>query len=985
MMTKGCVFLALTFSLLTANSTGATGLPLRFERGDLLPRGSAESAPKTRFVARARGYSLLMEDKGLSISTGHNSWPLARFTRSSGRSQVEAVDPLPARVNYYIGDPSQWVTGAPCWSRVRYRSLYSGLDVEFYGNAGSLEYDVRVAAGADPSRFGLDLDASTKPKLDPAGDLILETPAGEVVWHKPVAFQDSGAIRRPVKAEFSLHGRHVSFRLGDWDSTLPLVIDPAIGFSTYLGGSNDDGAFAVAADSAGNIYIAGNTNSGNLPVTASSYQPDYRGPNDGGPGNAFIAKFNPSGSQLIYITYLGGTSDDLATAIAVDNSGNAVVAGATSSADFPVTKGAYQAKYAGGGGDNAMNPASAFFPGDGDAFIAKFDPNGKLLWSTYLGGSGSEGVTAIALDGSANIFVTGLTDSGNFPTTAGAYQRTYGGSGGQPTLQDTGYVAFVTGDAFVAKLDSTGAHILAATYLGGSMDDAALAIALDAQGGVWIGGATLSTNFPITSGALQTTFGGGSPSAAAPVHRLGDGFVAELNSDLSVLRYSTYLGGSLDDTVTALAIDPSGYLCIGGMTQSSNFPITAGAYSTAYHGPTGPVGSRPYLLGDGFAAKLNPATSKLLFSTYLGGSDDDIVRGIAADAQGNIVVAGMTNSANFPVTANAIQGKFAGPGTGQYAGVGDAFLAKLSGSGSQLLYSSFLGGSSSDASLALAHDISGNFYLAGFTNSTNLPATSGVVQAKSAGGADAFLVQVTGLLGGVQPSPAIAAVTNGASFAAGSVVPGSIATIFGTNLTGSTGIHLASSLPLPSSLEDVQVRVNGTAAPLFAVDNVNGQQQINFQVPWEVSGTGQTTLQVVNNGSVGSALQTPVLAAQPGIFSYSQGGQTFGAILHANYQLADISHPAVPGEVVLIFTTGLGNTSSHPATGAVAAGAAATTVAPTVTIGNTKAAVSYSGLAPGFVGLYQINVTVPSGLESGNQAVVVTLGVASNSVLLPVK
>jgi uncharacterized protein (TIGR03437 family) len=952
----------------------ALTLPVRFERN------AGQAPPRARFIAHVPGYALWMGNTSLSIQSSDGQVaPLARFTGASEYALMDAREPMPGRANYYRGDPGKWVSGVPFWSRVRYRNLYPGIQVDFYGRGTALEYDVLVSAGADPSRLGFDFDPSTTPRVDGAGDLVIGTVAGDVIWRKPSAFQDGNGVRKPVAATFWLRGHHLSFHVGSWDRGLPLVIDPAVSFATYLGGSGDDGARAVAVDGAQNVYLAGGTGSGNLPVTASSYQHDFRGTGDGGPGDAFIAKLDSSGSKIIFITYLGGSSADLATSIAVDNAGNSVVAGSTSSTDFPTTTGAFQTKYAGAGGDNNLNPSAAFWPGSGDAFVARFDPSGKLLWSTYLGGSKSDGASAVALDASGNVIVTGSTLSSNFPVKVGKYN----GSGGQPTVNDTGYVSFDTGDVFVVRLDANGTRLMNGNYFGGSADDTALAVLVAPSGEVWVGGGTLSTDLPVTPKAMQSKFSGASDNNTQLIAKMGDGFIVEFGSDLTQYHYCSYLGGSRDDAITSIAMDNNGYLYLGGVTQSADFPVTAGAYSTKYHGPSTPPAERPYLLGDGFVVKFNPNVSTPLYSTYLGGSDDDAVAGIAVDSQGNVAVAGMTNSHDFPVSAGAQQASLAGSGNAFYAGIGDAFIAQLNSSGSSLLYSSYLGGSADDAAFGVGSDPAGNFYVAGYTNSGDFPTTAGVIQPRMAAGKDTFVVKVSGLLGAAA-TPAVAAVTNAASFVAGSVVPGSMATLFGTNLTSAAGINLTSTLPLPTTFENVSVKVNGVPAPLFAVDNVNGQQQINFQTPWEVSGA-KASITVTNGGATSAALQAPVAAAQPGIFSYSQGGKTYGAILHANYQLASTSHPAVAGETVLIYMTGLGATPGHPATGAPAVTGASTSTLASVTIGGKNAHVDYSGLAPAFVGLYQVNAIIPSGLSSGDQPVVVTLGTASNTVLLPIQ
>jgi uncharacterized protein (TIGR03437 family) len=240
-------------------------------------------------------------------------------------------------------------------------------------------------------------------------------------------------------------------------------------------------------------------------------------------------------------------------------------------------------------------------------------------------------------------------------------------------------------------------------------------------------------------------------------------------------------------------------------------------------------------------------------------------------------------------------------------------------------------------------------------------------------------------LGGNPPSFTASGIVNGASFAKGGIVPGEIATLFGSNLTSSVGINLTSGLPLVTTFLNVSVMVNDKAVPLFAVDDVNGQEQINFQVPWEVSSGATAKIAVINNGTTSATVTVPVLAAQPGIINYSAAGGNFGVILHDNFHLADSGHPVVPGETVLIYCTGLGAVASAPADGAAANGQS-TVVQAKVAMGGISAAVSFSGLAPGFVGLYQVNAAVPSGLASGNQPVVITLGGSpSNSVLLPVQ
>lgn len=971
------------FLFLLAVSHSALALPhsldgfsFRFEQN----RGQASS--EIRYIARANGYTLLLGDQGVAFrAPGRSKATVINFASVSPRSSIEVSDPLRTLVNDYTGPHDTWVTGAPCWARLTYRNLSPGIDLTFYSNGNQLEYDLRVQAGADPSRLAFVFDPTARPTLEASGNLVFSLPSGVLAWHKPVAYQLVAGQHRPVEASFTLQANHVSFRVAAWDRRYPLVIDPTLSLATYFGGAGTNAARGIAVDSSGNILIAGGTTSGNLPgLSANSFQVDYKGLADDTPypGDAFIAKMNASASALLWVTYLGGTGNDSATSLAVDSSGNAYVTGSTDSGDFPIgpsKSSVVQGTFGGGGGGIKFHEV-------GDAFVAKFDSNGKLLWSTYLGGSQDDIGTAIAVDSAGNAYIAGATVSANFPGVAGGYQSTFGGKGGQPTLdQGGGYVSFDSGDAFVAKIDPTGAH-LSATYFGGSLDDFALALSIDSSGNIWIGGGTISKNLPLT-GAFQSNYAGGTGAAAQPIFSTGDGFIAKFSSDLKTSKYSTYFGGSKDDVILGIAVDSSGAIYVAGATQSPNLP---GA-SNAYHGPS-PLSSQasPFIIGDAFVAKLQPGGSQLAFSFYLGGGGEDAATGLVVDAQGNITIAGSTNSPDFcaptpdAVSATLNGGASSVPPVGFGLKLGDGFIARFSNSGT-MTYCSFIGGSSYDFLGGLTLDSSGNIYAAGLSSSTNFPTTAGVVQKNKAGLPDAMVIKLA-----VAPNaPVVNAVVNGASFAGGGVVPGEIATLFGVNLTASSGINLTSTLPLPNSFLNDSVLVNTQPAPLFAVDNVNGQQQINFQVPWEVADGPAANIAVNNNGTTSSSISVPVLAAQPGIFNYSVGGNTFGAILHANFQLADTTHPAIAAETVLIYCTGLGTVHNPPNSGAAGNGQT-TTASPTVKIGGKNSTVTFSGLAPGFVGLYQINAVIPAGLASGNQAVVVTLsGASSNSVLLPVK
>jgi hypothetical protein len=469
--------------------------------------------------------------------------------------------------------------------------------------------------------------------------LVIATEAGEVRFHKPVVYQPVEAPFRAAPAGLkpgataaanpkskitnpkSVDGRYilladnrVGFEVGAYDKSLPLIIDPVLSYSTFLGGSNEDYAYGIAVDASGSAYVAGWTASTDFPTTSGGFQTVY----GGGAYDTFVTKLNPAGDTLVYLTYLGGSADDYGKGIAVDASGNAYVTGYTYSSNFPTTPGAFQTGYGGGG----------------DAFVTKLNAAGSsFLYSTYLGGSNFDYATAIAVDAAGNAYVAGLS-YGDFPTTPGAFQPSYGGS-----------------DAFVTKVNGDGSALVYSTYLGGSTYDDARGIAVDTDGSAYVTGNTNSIDFPITPDAFQTSFGG--PENAT------DAFVTKVNADGSALVYSTYLGGSNYDEAHGIAVDTSGNAYVTGLTFSGNFPTTRGAFQTGYGGG-----------GDAFVTKLKADGSALVYSTYLGGSNDDSALSIAVDATGNAYVSGYTTSSNFPTTPGAFQTSFGG-------GPFDAFVAKI--------------------------------------------------------------------------------------------------------------------------------------------------------------------------------------------------------------------------------------------------------------------------------------------------------------------
>ena len=677
-------------------------LPLRFESN------VGQTGAEVKFLSHGSGYTLfLTSSEAVLALKKSDSQPndaallhMHLLGANSG-AQASGVEKLPGTVNYFIGNnPKKWRTNVPTYGKVEYRNIYPGVDLLYYGNQQQLEYDLVVAPWVDPRVARLGISGASGIHLDAGGDVVLDTSGGAVHLRKPVAYQQTANGRQSVEARYSL-GRagQVTFEIGAYDNTQPLVIDPVLAYATYLGGSGgENGSFQVnagiAVDSAGSAYVSGYTRSTDFP-TANPIQPS-----NGGFQNAFVTKLSPDGSSFVYSTYLGGSGQDYGTGIAVDSSGNAYVTGQAASPDFPTTPGAFQTARPG------ANPS---------AFVTELNSTGSaLVYSTYLGGSLTDIGFGIAVNASGQASVTGFANSRNFPTTAGAPQIAFGGGG----------------DAFVTTLAADGSSLAFSTYLGGKLVDQGFGIALDASGNIYVVGETVSSNFPLVN-PLQAVYGGAA-----------DAFVAKLNPTTSTLIYSTYLGGSAADYGFGIAVDSAGSAYVTGFTQSSDFP-TANPYQPALFGVAGS--------NEGvFVSKLNPAGSALVYSTYLGGgayinNRYDQGYGIAVDSAGAAYVTGYTWSGNFP-TVGSLQ---------QNNGLPDPFVTKFNPAGSALVYSTYLGGQGAGTGIAL--DTSGNAYATGYEGS-GFPTTPGAAQTVFGGGVDAFVVKIstaattTAVMSSVNPS-----------------------------------------------------------------------------------------------------------------------------------------------------------------------------------------------------------------------------------------
>jgi Abnormal spindle-like microcephaly-assoc'd, ASPM-SPD-2-Hydin/Beta-propeller repeat/Cep192 domain 4 len=732
---------------------GYGNLPLAFESN----QGQTDS--QVKFLARGPGYSLFLTADGAVLSARPRAAREAdhggavvrmKLLHSSEHASVAALGQVPGKTNYFIGnDPSRWHTGVPTFAKIRYQAIYPGVDLIYYGNQSQLEYDFVVAAGADPHSIHLAFEGVDGLQLDPDGNLLLMVHGGNIVFGKPHVYQRGSDGTREIAGRYLLTaGRQISFEVGAYDHSKPLVIDPVLQYSTYLGGSNEDGPMAIAIDSSGNAYVAGGTVSSDFPVTSGVPQATFGGQLIGCTGvphfvcgDAFVAKVNPTGTALVYATYLGGNDRDSAAGVAVDASGEVFVAGQTQSANFPVTPGVFQGALA----------------GTRNAFVAKLNAAGsQLLYSTYIGGSSKDGAIYIAIDSSGNAYLAGATRSSNFPVTTGAFQTTCKSC---PS----------TSDGFVTKLNPTGTALVYSTFLGGTSEDLAAAIAVDGAGNAYVTGGTVSTDFP-TQNPYQAHFAGGGTTCPTVNNQIdphificGDAFVTKLNPTGSALVYSTYLGGSGDETGFGIAVDAAGNAYVSGGTNSTNFPTTSGVVQPAFGGGSSACNTTGIACGDAFVTKMNATGSAPIYSTYLGGANDDVGVRMAVDSSNNAHLTGITMSSNFPVTADAFQSSFAGGtspcGEGDFCG--DGWVATLNVNATALSFSSYIGGSGDDAGVAITSDSAGNDYATGATTSTNFPTTVGAFQTKcgsdgtcNGGLSDVFVAKISLPIAAASFSPA---------------------------------------------------------------------------------------------------------------------------------------------------------------------------------------------------------------------------------------
>lgn len=729
-----------------------------------------------------------------------------RFLGASPVAQIRGGGELFGKVNYLIGnDRSKWQTGLPTFGSVRVAGLYPGINLLFHGNHRQLEYDFAVAPGADASTIKMRFDGVRKVSITPNGDLVLKIGGGEIRQPEPQIYQVINGARRVISGGYKiLDSRTVGFAIAGYDHSVPLVIDPILGYSTFFGGSLGDTAWAIAMDSNENLYIAGQTVSKEF-ATFDAYQTNFGG--GSAVGDAFVAKFFGSPpTNLVYLTYLGGSSDDAAYGLAVDGNGHAFVTGATESPNFPtnnVIPGHGQIS-------GTKGPTGSYLS---DAFVAELGAAGSnLIYSSYLGGNSADAAYGIALDSSDDAYVTGFSYSTNFPVSANALQTKLASTNGTTSLN---------ANAFLSEIANGGGALDYSTYLGGTNYDVGRAVAVDANDNVYVAGYTASFNFPTwnTPGNLS---GGhylnGLTNKTSVLYRF-DAFATKfppLNSTIppssQTSFYSTFLGGTNNDMAYGIAADAAGDAYVTGWTASTNFPLInsppgLSSFLTT-NGNSGPVATNVFL------TKIAPDGSTVLDSTVFGGNRVDIGYGVAVDAAGDAFVVGAeTSYTNFP-TKNAFGSLLATNST--TIGCHDAFVTGVSADWTNVFYSVCIGGNKDTYGYGIALDSSTNVFITGGTDSTNYPTFN----------ANRFWFNGTNVINGTNN-------INGARFT-------------GTNDAFLTEIAFAPAAINVSAVEPASLMIGMGATATFGVTVTGANGQVLYQ--WQKNGTN-----LVNGGRISGA------------------------------------------------------------------------------------------------------------------------------------
>jgi uncharacterized protein (TIGR03437 family) len=971
--------------------------PLSFEANQ------GQTDPAVKFLSRGNGYALfLTRDSAvfkLRSFRQNESAAVVRMKLAGAKrdSKVSGADALPGIVNYFMGnDPNKWINSVSTFGRVNYQQIYAGIDLVYYGTERQLEYDFVVAPGADPKLIRLEF-AGARPMLGPDGSLMLTLDGAPLAFRKPVVYQTIAGKKKMIAGNYKLSGDRVQFALGKYDHNRALVIDPVLNYLTYLGGSKTDevgsttyspggnSTQGMVVDAAGNVYVTGYTQSTDFPL-----QGPIQPANTTNAPTGFVAKLNPAGSQLIYSTYIGGGVflDNTTTqpyAIAVDGSGSAYITGFTNAAQFPVTRGAYQTS-CGPVVNNASNCQNAQ-----SAFLTKLSPNGgSLVYSTFLG-HGNEAAVAVAVDSRGLAYVAGNSgdacDSTDpvacFPTTANAVLP---GSAFNHTTSPTNVQQ---GSAFISVFDAAGANLLYSSLFGGNGSPAGnnhptfgSGVAVDSSGAFYLVGTTASNQLAVTPGAFQTTYYGNPNPGFGTSSR---GFVAKFApvSSGASLVYTTYLGGfdktvvSYQDVIAGVAADAAGNAYVSG-NASYDFPATAGANNST---PC-PAGSG--CANRGFLAKLNPAGSALVWATFVGTiirPDLSAANNIGPprlDAAGNVYVSGVAgNNTEYPLV-NPLQ-----PANG----FGGVYVTKYDPTGSTIDFSTVIYDPTANTNMfnsGVDVDAQGNIYVAGYTSASSLPVTAGAFRTANAGGFDGFIAKINTS----GPNPAVNAGGVVPIYSTVSTIqPGEWVSIYGSNLASGTATWTGN---FPTSLGGVSVTIDGKSAYLWYVSPT----QINLQVPDDAA---NGSVPVAVSTANGMATATVTLARFAPSFnlldtkhiagiiirsdgSGAYGGGTYDIIGPTGSSLGYPTVAAKAGDIVELFGVGFGPTNPTVPAGAAYVGSAPTTNPVTLSIGNKSVSPSFAGETS--AGLYQLNVTIPTGLGSGDVSLQASVGGVQTPVVM---
>jgi len=690
------------------------------EKGDMAgewPHFPWQSAPAVGHVEPANSFAYLIRFDGANLVT-----PVGR-------------DRLPFNSNFFIGKNSSGrIVDVPNYREVVYENLYDGIDLVYRPQGSAVKYEFTVDTMSDPGLIEVVYEG-VKPLLEEGGGVVIKTVTGAVRDSRPFSYQAHG---KEVDCDFVPRSPlSYGFDCEAWDASTPLTIDPLV-YSTYLGGSDLDSVASLAIDSSGNAYATGATTSVDFPSTPGSFDSSANGWLD-----VFVAKLDPTGGSLVYSTYLGGIWRDEARSISIDPAGNAFVIGDSQSNDFPVTVGAF---------DTTLN-------GSTDAFVLKLNATGSgLIYSTYIGGEKSDWALSGVVDSSDNVYLTGYTFSADFPATPGAYDVTYNGT-------------FNKEDIFVTKLGSDGSSLVYSTFIGTSDEDRAWSIAVSSAGEAYVCGETTSPDYPTTPGAYDGSFNGW----------LTDAVLTALTATGNGLLYSTYLGGSDADGGFSVAVDSMGNAFVAGLTRSTDFPTTAGAFDETFNGGT----------VDTFVTKVSPGGGSLAYSAFIGGSGSDYGGLLSLDPSGSVYITGYTDSTDFPLSPDAFDATL---------GANDTFVTRLDPTASSIIYSTFLGGSLYEQGNSIVVDLSGNIYVAGYTNSSDFPTTAGAYDGSLGGTYDGFVTKIA------STSPDLAIAPSDIGFAPpGPVVSGKMVTInatlhdFGGKDANNIVVRFHDGMPNPSN------------------------------------------------------------------------------------------------------------------------------------------------------------------------------------------